>query len=137
MDIVRSASSRACVNEAYTQLDQNKGRYFAARPRVIAKEGAAMSLPVVANGAVIMLVLGLTAVAPDPGRPVAVLTLPWSPTPRALDVVAGADGAVLAMPRPWLILAGGEGSDFVARLYRSGAVLVVDAGRAGLCRSKT
>lgn len=72
------------------------------------------------------------ALAPRAGEPVAVVASPWAP--KAPAIVAAADGVLIDAGRARIVaIATSDASDFVARLYRAGAALVLDGRGAGLC----
>jgi hypothetical protein len=74
------------------------------------------------------------ALAPKAGAPVAVIAAPWAEDGAAVRIVAAADGFVLgATGRGGVAIAASEASDFIARLYQSGASVVVDAGALSAC----
>jgi hypothetical protein len=76
------------------------------------------------------------ALAPKPGAPVAVIALPWEQDGAALRIVAAADGLLLAAAGGGgIAIATSVASDFIERLYRSGAVLVVDGATLSACLS--
>ena len=80
-----------------------------------------------------VLLAGL-ALAPKAGAPVAVIAPPWASEGDAMRIVAAADGLVLATARHGNIaIATSAAADFIARLYRSGATAVVDAGALSAC----
>ena len=63
-----------------------------------------------------------------PGKSMAII----GPPAQALAIIARANGRVLAASS-YVTLARSDDSDFVARLYASGALLVLDAEQAGGC----
>ena len=63
-----------------------------------------------------------------PGKSMAVI----GPPSQALAVVAKANGRILAS-NDYFTIARSDDSDFVARLYAAGAMLVLDAEQAGGC----
>jgi len=76
------------------------------------------------------------ALAPKPGAPVAVIAAPWAADGAALRIVAAAEGTVLDTARDGgIAIAAAAGDDFVGRLYRSGAVLVLDGAALSACLS--
>jgi hypothetical protein len=78
------------------------------------------------------------ALVPKPGAPVAVIAVPWEREGAALRIVAAADGLVLAAGGSGAIaIATSAASGFVGRLYRSGAILVVDGAALSTCLSIT
>jgi len=83
-------------------------------------------------GAICALAPTLLALAPRSGEPVAVIAAPWAPA--ASIIVAAADGALIGPGSASLVAVGmSESPDFITRLYRSGAALVLDARAAWLC----
>jgi hypothetical protein len=76
------------------------------------------------------------ALAPKTGAPVAVIAAPWAIDGEAMRIVAAADGLVLGAARHGTIaISAPAAADFIARLYRAGAALVVDAGALSACLS--
>ena len=74
------------------------------------------------------------ALAPQSGAPVAVIAFPWADGGAAVRIVAAADGVLLAAPHNGRIaIATSAAADFIGRLYRSGAALVVDGAAAAAC----
>ncbi len=71
------------------------------------------------------------AILPEQGQPVAVFMGPIADPGDGLRAVASADGTLLNYAS--VVLAVGEGEDFVARLYDAGAWFVGDARALGLC----
>jgi hypothetical protein len=72
------------------------------------------------------------ALAPQPGEPVAVISFPWADGGAAMRIVASADGFLLEAPHHGRIaIATSAEPEFAARLYRSGAALVIDASLVG------
>jgi hypothetical protein len=63
-----------------------------------------------------------------PGKSMAII----GPPAEALAIIANANGRVLAASS-YVTLARSNDSDFVARLYAAGALLVLDAEQAGGC----
>ena len=82
------------------------------------------------------LLPAVLALTPKPGAPVAVIAAPWAEDGAALRIVAAAEGTVLDTARHGEIaIAAAAGGDFVDRLYRSGAVLVLDGTALSACLS--
>jgi hypothetical protein len=74
------------------------------------------------------------ALAPKAGAPVAVIASPFADDGAAIRIVAAADGFVLGTTgRGGVAIATSTASDFIARLYQSGASVVVDAGALSAC----
>ena len=63
-----------------------------------------------------------------PGKSMAII----GPPAEALAIIANANGRVLAATN-YVTFARSDDSDFVARLYGAGALLVLDAEQAGGC----
>jgi hypothetical protein len=67
-----------------------------------------------------------------------VIALPWAEDGAALRIVAAADGRVIGASHGGEIaVATSAGSDFVTRLYQSGAALVLDGTALSACLSLT
>jgi hypothetical protein len=80
------------------------------------------------------LVPAALALAPRPADPVTVLVPPWAAAGEAARVVAAADGALVATARAGRIaIARSADEDFVSRLYRAGALVVIDARAVSAC----
>jgi hypothetical protein len=76
------------------------------------------------------------AILPQPGAPVAVIAFPWAERGAAMRIVAAAHGTILdAAHEGTVAIAYSAASDFVTRLYRSGAALVVDGTALSRCLS--
>jgi hypothetical protein len=74
------------------------------------------------------------ALAPKAGTPVAVIASPWAEAGDAMRIVAAADGLVLqAAHGGGVAIATSDSNDFIARLYRSGAALVLDGAALAGC----
>ena len=87
------------------------------------------------NLAVILVVLAASVISPRDGRAL-VLVSPWSEPGRVIDVIALAGGSVLnGTGAPYAAIAFSDEPGFTYRLFRSGAVLVLDGSLAFLCRS--
>lgn len=84
--------------------------------------------------------LGPTAIAlmPRSASAVAVVTAPWAADGAAAQLVAAADGVLLATAHGGRIAVARSDSDgFVAKLYRLGALFVVDATIVSTCFTLT
>ena len=80
--------------------------------------------------------LGPAAIALAPGNagPVAVIAPPWAAGDAAAQLVAGSDGALVATAHSGRIaIARFDTDGFVSRLYRAGALLVIDATAVTAC----
>ena len=74
------------------------------------------------------------ALAPKAGTPVAVIASPWAEPGDAMRIVAAADGRILRATHSGSVaIATSDSNDFVARLYQSGAALVVDGATLAGC----
>jgi len=74
------------------------------------------------------------ALAPKGGTPVAVIASPWAEPGDAIRIVAAADGRILQATHGGVVaIATSDSNDFVARLYRSGAALVLDGAALAGC----
>jgi len=74
------------------------------------------------------------ALAPQPGAPVAVIAFPWAARGAAVQIVTAADGLLLDTHRHGKVAIATSGAaDFVARLYRSGAAVVLDGSALSGC----
>lgn len=87
------------------------------------------------NLAVILCVLAAAAIVPRNGQAL-VIVPPWSGPARVLDVIAGAGGSVVnGTGAPYAAIAHSDQPGFALRLFKSGAVLVLDGSLAFFCRS--
>ena len=87
------------------------------------------------NLAVILIVLTAAVVTPRHGKAV-VFVPPWSEPGRVLDVIAAAGGSVLnGTGASYAVIAHSDEPWFAFRLFRSGAMLVLDGSISFLCRS--
>ena len=76
------------------------------------------------------------ALTPKAGAPVAVIASPFARDGAAVRIVAAADGFVLGTTgRGGVAVATSAATDFIARLYQSGASIVVDASVLSACLS--
>lgn len=73
----------------------------------------------------------ILAILPERGQPVAVFMGPAADRGAGLRAVVAADGVLLNHAS--VVLAIGEGEDFIERLYGAGAWFVGDARALGLC----
>jgi hypothetical protein len=74
------------------------------------------------------------ALAPQAGTPVAVIASPWAEPGDSMRIVAAADGRILqATHGGGVVIATSDSNDFVARLYQSGAALVVNGAALAGC----
>lgn len=80
------------------------------------------------------LVLVFGAMAFPSSERVAVFVSPWSPQHKVFGVVATAQGNIVsAGKKDWVAVAQSDEPDFISRLYRSGALLVLNANFATAC----
>ncbi len=88
------------------------------------------------NLAIILVVLTAAAVTPRHGKAV-VFVAPWSEPGRAIEVIAAAGGSVLnGTGMSFAAIAQSDEPGFAFRLFKSGAMLVLDGSLSFLCRSK-
>ncbi len=74
------------------------------------------------------------ALAPKAARPVAIVAAPWAAAGEAARIVAAADGSMLAATGDGHVaIARSAADDFAARLYRAGALIVLDAALVAAC----
>lgn len=91
-----------------------------------------------ALGVVIAATALLLAAQPSSGQPVASFFPAATSAAEAFEAIDRAGGHILQFgATPALVVSVGEASDHAARLYRSGAWLVVDARLARLCLTLT
>lgn len=87
------------------------------------------------NLAVIVVVLSAAAIVPRNGQAL-VIVPPWSDPGRVVDVIADAGGSVMnGTGAPYAAIAHSDEPGFVFRLFKSGAMLVLDGSLAFFCRS--
>jgi len=78
----------------------------------------------------------ILAILPHPETPVAVVAAPWADRGSAMRIAAAAGGVILdASANGTVAIASSASSDFVVRLYRAGAALVVDGASLSRCLS--
>ncbi|WP_208981423.1 hypothetical protein [Roseibium alexandrii] len=78
------------------------------------------------------LIVLLGTLVPSGNGPVVVFAKPWGAS--ALEVVAKADGRIMVAPTAtWFALSQSADSDFVQRLYQSGAGFVASSAVAYAC----
>lgn len=87
------------------------------------------------NLAVIVVVLCAAAIVPRHGQAL-VIVPPWSEPGRVIDVISDAGGSVMnGTGSPYAAIAHSDEPWFAFRLFRSGAMLVLDGSLAFFCRS--
>ena len=86
------------------------------------------------NLAVILFVLSAAAIIPRNGQALVIVS-PWSDPERVIDVIARAGGSV--MNGTGAAIAHSDQPGFTLRLFKSGAMLVLDGSLAFFCRSTT
>ena len=87
------------------------------------------------NLAVILVVLSASVMTPRNGQAL-VLVSPWSEPDRVVEVIAQAGGSILnGTGAPYAAIAFSDQPNFAYRLFKSGALLVLDGSLAFLCRS--
>lgn len=93
--------------------------------------------PVIALYAVVLAAtLAVAATVPRAGRPVLVAAAPWRDAADLGRIVGAAGGTLVdGTALPFAVVARSADADFVAALYRAGALAVLDAGSVGGCLS--
>jgi len=87
------------------------------------------------NLAVILVVLSAAAIVPRNGQALVIVS-PWSDPGRVIDVIADAGGSVMnGTGAPYAAIAHSDEPGFAFRLFKSGAMLVLDGSLAFFCRS--
>ncbi|GAB5463866.1 hypothetical protein [Hoeflea alexandrii] len=87
------------------------------------------------NLAVILFVLSAAAIVPRNGQAL-VIVAPWSDPGRVIDVIGRAGGSVMnGTGAPYAAIAYSDDPGFTLRLFKSGAMLVLDGSLAFFCRS--
>lgn len=87
------------------------------------------------NLAIILVVLTAAAVVPR-GEKALVFVAPWSEPDRVLEVIQSAGGSLLnGTGAPYAAIAQSDQPDFALRLFKSGALFVLDGSLAYFCRS--
>lgn len=87
------------------------------------------------NLAVIIVVLSAAAIVPRNGQAL-VMVAPWSEPGRVVDVIADAGGSIMnGTGAPYAAIAYSDEPGFAFRLFKSGAMLVLDGSLAFFCRS--
>lgn len=87
------------------------------------------------NLAVIVVVLSAAAVVPRNGKALVIVS-PWSDPGRVINVIADAGGSVMnGTGAPYAAIAYSDEPGFAFRLFKSGAMLVLDGSLAYFCRS--
>lgn len=87
------------------------------------------------NLAVIAVVLSAAAIFPRNGQAL-VIVPPWSEPGRVIGVIADAGGSVInGTDAPYAAIAHSDEPGFAFRLFKSGAMLVLDGSLAFFCRS--
>ena len=89
------------------------------------------------NLAVIVSVLTAAAVVPRNGQALVIVS-PWSEPGRVVNVIADAGGSIMnGTGSPYAAIAHSDEPGFAFRLFRSGAMLVLDGSLAFFCRRTT
>lgn len=87
------------------------------------------------NLGIILVVLTAAAIVPTSGRAL-VIVPPWSDPARVVQVIRDAGGSyVNGTGTAYAAIAHSDASNFPFRLFRSGALLVLDGSLASFCRS--
>lgn len=87
------------------------------------------------NLAVILVVLSAAAIVPRNGKALVIVS-PWSDPGRVIEVIADAGGSVMnGTGAPYAAIAHSDEPGFAFRLFKSGAMLVLDGSLAFFCRS--
>ena len=87
------------------------------------------------NLAVIVVVLSAAAIVPRNGQALVIVS-PWSDPERIITVIADAGGSVMnGTGSPYAAIAYSDKPGFAVRLFKSGAMLVLDGSLAFFCRS--
>lgn len=87
------------------------------------------------NLAVILVVLSAAAIVPRNGQALVIVS-PWSDPGRVIEVIADAGGSVMnGTGAPYAAIAHSDEPGFAFRLFKSGAMLVLDGSLAFFCRS--
>lgn len=87
------------------------------------------------NLAVILVVLSAAAIVPRNGQALVIVS-PWSDPERVIEVIADAGGSIMnGTGAPYAAIAHSDEPWFAFRLFRSGAMLVLDGSLAFFCRS--
>jgi len=87
------------------------------------------------NLAVILVVLSAAAIVPRNGQALVIVS-PWSDPGRVINVIADAGGSIMnGTGAPYAAIAHSDEPGFAFRLFRSGAMLVLDGSLAFFCRS--
>ena len=83
------------------------------------------------------LILPIATLYPRPGQQVAVLFPPWIEKQVAAERIRASGGVILS-DEGLAVVAAGFSDDFYSRLFRNGAVLILDAKRVAiLCGART
>lgn len=87
------------------------------------------------NLCIILVVLAAAAIVPTSGRAL-VIVPPWSDPARVTQVIRDAGGSyVNGTGAAYAAIAQSDTSGFALKLFRSGALLVLDGRLASFCRS--
>lgn len=99
-----------------------------------AKQNRPRGAAIIAFNVVAVLAV-FTAIAAVPtGSRVVVVAPPWHPPERVLAIVAEAGGTLVNGGRAsWLTVAEGSSPDFVNRLFKAGAMFILDGKLAAAC----
>ncbi len=84
-----------------------------------------------------LIVLGGVVLSPGKAGPYGVVLAPWSGTTSVYELIARADGRILATgAMPGIAIAESESPDFAERLYQLGAFVVFNPGLTRQCLSR-
>lgn len=85
------------------------------------------------NAIAICTVLAAAVIVPTGSR-VVVIAAPWSDPSRILDIITGANGAIVASgATDWIMVAEGADPGFAGRVMAGGALMVLDGRLAEAC----
>ncbi len=87
-------------------------------------------------GLVIITMSVLIAFVPRQNQSIAVIVPPWSESDHIIKVISKAGGVIKTQDQNgWVAISQNDNPDIVNRLYKAGAVLVIDASVVSACFS--
>ena len=85
-------------------------------------------------GGLIILASTLLTLAPKENESIAVIVSPWAGQNHIVNVISSSGGVIKTQDViPWIIISHNETSDLVEKLYRNGAILVINANIVTAC----
>lgn len=85
-------------------------------------------------GVVIIIMSAMIAFVPRKDQSIAVIVPPWSDTNKIIEVIGKAGGVIKTQDQiGWVAISQNNNPDIVSRLYKAGALLVINASVVSAC----